>query len=228
MIILGINGFKTSGKNTAFEFVKDILSERNVQGVGFADKLKIVGLQSLGFDRPADELIALADDMKSDWIICIDHTVPEHVNAYDVGKIKLNITVPEDRQEFHYETGREFLQNFGQKAREAFGDNFWVDQVLPIAVEGSPDGWQRVALAKDYGDVDLLCITDLRYPNEADRIKALGGVVWEIVRPGLDSDGHSSEQPLPPELVDWQVLNDGGLLDLRDRVGEAVRETLNV
>ena len=58
-----------------------------------------------------------------------------------------------------------------------------------------------------YPDVDVLCVTDVRYPNEADRVHQLGGEVWQIVRPGLESDGHSSEIPLPAEKVDLSIFN---------------------
>jgi hypothetical protein len=218
MIILGINGFKTSGKNTAYEFVRELLPDKNVVGVGFADRLKIVGLKTLGFDRSDAELLALADSFKAGACISTLYDEPDNPS-----------TLFEDNALLHDLTGREFLQNFGQRAREEFGANFWVDLVLPIARDYDDiTGYSFWRLDTGrYKGVDILCITDLRYPNEADRIKALGGVVWEIVRPGLESDGHSSEQPLPHELVDWQVLNDGGLLDLRDRVNEAIGETLD-
>jgi hypothetical protein len=215
MIILGINGFKTSGKNTAYEFVKELLPDKNVQGAGFADKLKITGLKALGFDRPNAELLALADSLKVGANISIFYEEPGTVPSrlYDTSVL-------------HDLTGREFLQNFGQRAREEFGDNFWVDQVLPLAHEY--DDYHSVYLANEdrYEGVDVLCITDLRYPNEADRIKALGGTVWEIIRPGLESDGHSSEQPLPRDLVDWTIYNDGSLDDLRLHVSDAITEAL--
>jgi hypothetical protein len=50
----------------------------------------------------------------------------------------------------------------------------------------------------------------------------LGGETWEIVRPGLESDGHSSENPLPRELVTRVIVNDGTVDDLREKVVAAL------
>src|SRR5690606_24199645 len=98
---------------------------------------------------------------------------------------------------------REFLQNLGQAGREHFGETFWIEQAL------SEDVLARA---------DLTVVTDVRYPNEAEHIRALGGEIWEIHRPGLESDGHASEQPLPEELVDWVIYNTGTLEDLKHNV----------
>lgn len=221
MKIIGINGFKRSGKNTAFELAREFLPGAAIRQVGFADSLKCFGLEALGFDRPDPELILLADSIKEASTISVFYEEPEDqpVGPY------------EDMATLHNETGREFFQNLGNLARERFGKDFWVDQVLPIRREydasETDEPWRHVYLAKDYPGVDYLFITDLRYPNEADRIKALGGTIWEVVRPGCESDGHASEQPLPGAMIDWRIVNDGNIDLLRERVAEAIRETLN-
>jgi hypothetical protein len=66
--------------------------------------------------------------------------------------------------------------------------------------------------------VDCVAITDLRYPNEAQRVLDLGGEVWEVVRPGLVSDGHASEQTLPRDLVTLTIENDSDVADLQLKV----------
>lgn len=104
-------------------------------------------------------------------------------------------------------SGRQYLQNLGNEARTVFGENFWVDQVLP---------------REPLNDTSTLVISDVRYPNEAERIRALGGVVWEVVRPGVDSDGHVSEQPLPRELISYQINNNSSLAQLADHVEAAL------
>lgn len=67
----------------------------------------------------------------------------------------------------------------------------------------------------------LAVITDVRMPNEADMIHALGGEIWQVVNPRQppNTDPHVSEVPLPDELIDRLVLNDGTLDDLCVRVG---------
>jgi hypothetical protein len=206
MHLIGINGFKTSGKDTTYQIVRDLQSEVNVGRAAFADKLKIMAAKALGFERPDSDLIALMDQCKELWTISVQDR-PEGFT-----------------QEFHYLTGREYLQYFGGKAREVFGDTFWIDQVLPAddLMEITKDR----ALEARYPGIDILCITDVRYPNEAERVRALGGVVWEVVRPGLESDGHGSEKPLPRELVNFVIRNDGDLTYLRSEVKRALEFTL--
>lgn len=153
----------------------------------------------------------------------------------ETGRVESFVSLPEERKlalgidESVQITGRQYLQNFGNDAREVFGTDFWVDQVLTVPVEHCPgmDIYDHRAgnarnMRMRYPGVDVLCLTDLRYPNEAERVKALGGVVWEVLRPGLESDGHPSEQPLPRHLVDLQIVNDGTPQDLFQRVVEAI------
>lgn len=204
MQLIAVNGFKRSGKGTVAGFIEELSPEKHVVGVGFADKLKVLASRSLGYTELSDqECIEKMDDFKEDGWVSSGHELP----TYDI-------------------TGRQYLQNIGNEARQIFGDSFWIDQVLPnpAFIEGWGDA-NGEALERRYPGVDILVITDLRYPNEAERVKSLGGVVWEVVRPGLESDGHASEQPLPRHLVDATIKNDRGLIDLMWET-EKVLETL--
>ena len=62
-------------------------------------------------------------------------------------------------------------------------------------------------------------ITDVRFPNEAQTITYLGGQVIQIDRPSLvTKDQHKSEEPLPKELIDFVIVNDKGLKELKGKV----------
>lgn len=186
----------------------------------------MLGALSLGFDAERGEaaLIALMDECKEDWIINITRRSDnlDSLSPIGIGTV------------WHDLTGRQFLQNLGSHARQVFGDTFWIDQVLPQGTYTVPGDWgerdtvvsNAAAVEERYPDVDVLCITDLRYPNEAERIKLLGGVIWEVERPGLASDGHDSEQPLPRALVDYTIVNDDTLDTLRARVAMGLAEAL--
>jgi hypothetical protein len=220
MKIIGINGFKRSGKgetaNAVFDRHPGIVYE-----VGFSDKLKIMAAQSLGFEGTPRELIALMDEAKIDWDLQV---IKEIMPAGQVT----------GRGVWHDLTFREYLQNLGTRCRELFGADFWVDQVLPRPATWSPDPGEDAqsieallnqnTLQGMYPDVEVLTIADLRFPNEAKRVHALGGVVWEIVRPGVESDGNASEQPLPRELVTRTIVNDGTLEQLAEKVQVAMKE----
>lgn len=115
-------------------------------------------------------------------------------------------------------TGRQYLQNLGVGARDVLGVNFWIDQVLPLDSLKRDQIW-----AGDSGLPEWGVVTDVRFPNEAQRVLDLGGQVWEIVRPGLESDGHASEIPLPREHVTRTILNDGTITQLDGRVEDVLR-----
>lgn len=168
--------------------------------------------RALGFiDLDDAAAIALMDEAKESWEIDVKRWQRE---SFGRGA---NVWYP-----CTHLTGRQYLQHFGNEARKVFGATFWIDQVLPQPSE-HPDPESRWAsndadLARRYPGIETLCITDLRYPNEAERIIALGGTIWEVIRPGTASDGHVSEIPLPRHLVDMTIPNMGTLDDLRDEV----------
>ena len=193
MNLIGITGFKTSGKDTTFEAIRDITGG-NAARRAFADNLKALGAKALGLEfEDMDEF--------------------KERGALDVwcGQAYPDFEV----------TGRQYLQNLGVGAREVFGVDFWVDQVLPVDRARRELIWcaspELLELPK------WAVVTDVRFPNEAARVLDLGGQVWEIVRPGLESDGHASEVPLPREYVTLQIDNVGTIEDLYGKVEIALR-----
>ena len=213
--LVGINGFKGAGKDTVFGYLAEHAPEDwNVQRVAFADKLKLMAVSALGPGLFDDE------PKRSEYQLAVANKLKES-GVLDVAWGDL------DHEGVHL-TGRQYLQFFGGEARRIFGDTFWIDQVLPNVspIEGWAGTLAHEALEAAYPGVDLLVVTDVRYPNEALRVKALGGQVWEIVRPGLVSDGHSSEIPLDPSLVDLVIENDHGLPALSAVVNEVANLVL--
>ena len=201
MHLIGINGFKRSGKGeTGLAITK--LCE-NVELVGFADKLKILAARTLGY-LPAHysdaECIALMDEAKEKWLVEVRRTGNNHRVYRKRGTPDNGLTM------------RAYLQNLGNEARGVFGEEFWVDQVLPHPTR-SYEGLQHTLYAM-YPEAATIAFTDVRYENEAQRIKDLGGIVIEVRRPGTESDGHISEKRLPTHLIDFEIVNDKGLDDL--------------
>lgn len=208
MQLIGINGFKRSGKNTVGEIIRDSNPDVHVHLVGFADKLKIAAARALGFvDGNERELIDLMDEFKE--------------------SAQLSIFYRKDRDSLstaHLISGRQYLQFFGTEAgRETFSDSFWIDLVLPNPA--MQEGWIQAGeeqLERMYPGVDILVVTDVRFDNEARRVKSLGGQVWEVVRPGVDGGSHSSERPLARDLIDLTIQNDADLEGLEQKVKEAL------
>lgn len=60
-----------------------------------------------------------------------------------------------------------------------------------------------------------LIVTDVRFDNEAEWVRASGGEVWRIERPGLAPvEAHSSERGVDPKLWTHLIQNDGSKYDL--------------
>jgi hypothetical protein len=224
MRLIGINGFKRSGKGETGKAVADVLSDVKFEStllIGFADKVKILGARTLGFTTLSDqECIDLMDEAKESWEFTIAKTGQM---APDPAWLLTRVTTSPQwstREPVTTLTGRHYLQHLGTQARKVFGDDFWVDQVLPEAMTHGPTNQVRLRAA--YSGMDCVAFTDLRFENEAKRVLDLGGEVWEVMRPGTASDGHDSEQVLPRSLVTRQIDNSGDLMALRYEVEKAL------
>lgn len=103
-------------------------------------------------------------------------------------------------------TVRKFLQALGT---EAMRENLHVDVWLN-------------ALFADYTDSQDWVITDVRFQNEADRIKEMGGVLIRIDRPGPTPEKeHPSETALDNyDGWDYYIANIGTVEELRVKVNE--------
>lgn len=208
--LIGFNGFAKSGKDTAADFAQawvfrnDYTSSRH----GFADKLKESAAHSLGVD---EREIAWCNEIKADGVNI-------RISA-DYGANGWNREL----------SGREYLQFYGTEGhRDVFGSDFWVDALLPADVFGGDSLWRK-SFADREGHIPKFCfITDVRFDNEAERIRELGGEIWRIERDGSGAgsagkEGHASEEPLPGELINLVIDNNGSLEDLRDAVENAMR-----
>jgi deoxynucleotide monophosphate kinase-like protein len=107
---------------------------------------------------------------------------------------------------------REFLQRFGtEMGRNTFGEDFWVK----LWLEALPDKGDVVA-------------TDVRFENEIHAVRASGGKIIEIIRPGHEPDGHASEEPLDQYLIDEWIGNDGTIEELRAKVDFTIGGLINM
>lgn len=95
-------------------------------------------------------------------------------------------------------TVRELLQKLGTDAlREGLHNNVWVN-----------------ALLADYNENSNWLVTDTRFPNEAEAIKNLGGVVLRIERSTCQLGTHPSETALDNYTFDYVIHNNGSKEDL--------------
>lgn len=102
---------------------------------------------------------------------------------------------------------RRLLQTLGTEWGRGLRESFWLDaaatKIAQLCEEGLPG----------------VVISDVRFPNEADWVRAAGGEMWRIVRPNLPPvAAHVSEQYVERIHVDRVIVNDGSLDDLQARV----------
>jgi hypothetical protein len=208
--VIGITGLKRHGKGEVGEAIKRLVP--GAVAVGFADKLKISMMRALGFDRPEAELIALADSLKVASTVSVLYEEPgQEPDPYD------------DTGVLHQLSGRQLLQWFGTEGgRKTFGESFWIDQTLPDTLDLYE---AQCRLKAAYGLAPIIAITDVRFDNEAQRVKNIGGVVWEVIRPDLvdsSADTHVSEAGVSDVFIDRTIINDAGLDTLQWRVEQAL------
>ncbi len=79
--------------------------------------------------------------------------------------------------------------------------------------------WVRSLQRRVENAVGYVVISDVRFTNEAAAIRAVGGIVVEIVRDGVvTTDTHVSEQPLSRQLIDASVMNNDTIFRFRDSI----------
>lgn len=90
-----------------------------------------------------------------------------------------------------------------------------------------PDIWILATFRRiDASEAAWSVITDVRFDNEAEAIRARGGYVWSVARPrpaalSRVEATHSSEAGVSPHLIDDQIANTGSIDDLEDAVQQA-------
>lgn len=96
---------------------------------------------------------------------------------------------------------RRLLQTFGTEVgRNLFGEDFWVKQALD-------------------GAYPYTVFSDVRFKNEADAIRAAGGIVIRVQRDGVfPVNGHSSETDLDDYDFDYEITNNWTKESLQDDI----------
>jgi hypothetical protein len=116
---------------------------------------------------------------------------------------------------------RELLQTLGTEwGRDTIRDDIWIAIAMRQAAK-------ILEYQKGNGGV---CLTDVRFANEAEAIKAAGGVVWMVTRSAAclspEAAMHSSEAGIPGHLIDDVIANGGSLEDLKAAVMARVKGSL--
>lgn len=197
MIVIGVTGFRRSGKTT----VTSILKQYGFVHYGFADALR-------GMATAINPTISL-EDAPPEVVSRLREELALRVSGYryaDLVRIlgyELAKEIPDLRL---------YLQRLGTEGvRGTFGPQAWVNALDHRIQTDKPD---RVA------------ISDVRFQSEADWVRKQGGVLWRTVRPGNGgNDLHASEVEMQQIVVDHIVIA-SSLEELERAVIDAVKQTL--
>ena len=195
MRIIGVSGKAGSGKDV-FGYVAH--DEFRAIHIAFADVLK-------------DEVAGLFNMFRLNW---------ESRNLYGTQEYKekeliLNteftqsyvgsLYVKYDEDSKAVSTYRLFLQWYGTEYRRAKDEDYWVRKLVDTC---------------KVNPTALYVVTDMRFPNEVDIIKELGGITVRIMRSETEvicqSSFHSSETALTGVPHDVMILNRGSLKEYRE------------
>jgi len=211
-MIIGINGYAGSGKDTVGTIIQYLQADTNIPLKGVLNKTPhhIWWLE----DRSGWEIKKWAGKLKD--IASLLTGIP--VENFEDQEFKTTFLGPEwgtvtsnplnaipvfsDIQFNHLISVREFLQRLGTDAiRDGLHTNAWVNALMA--------DYRKI----DYNDDEQpeypnWIITDTRFPNEAEAIKKAGGIVIRVDRPGVKPiNDHPSETGLDKWDFDYKIAN---------------------
>lgn len=208
-MIIGVNGYAGSGKDTVGKMIQYVFSketEITVDVVTTHYKLHEWWLE----EKSGWEIKKFAGKLKQ------------------IGSILTGIPAEkfEDQEFKKTELGsewgmtvRDFLQKLGTDGlRDGLHSNVWVNALFAdyecVPADRAPGGW----------DCDNWIITDTRFPNEAEAIKSRGGIVIRVDRPGVKPvNPHPSEVALDDWNFDYKILNVSDLVSLKQTVEQVLK-----
>lgn len=189
-LILGLTGHAKSGKDTAaYDLIEFLSSDRiNVKKIAFADPIRKIGT-IFGF-------------------------TPQQMSDQNLKETFCNPNFP-------LVTPRKFMQLVGSEMfRNHLDKDCWVKVAsitLGREIEEAKSFLDRFAdLYPDDGKIypnSVILISDVRFPNEAEMIRLLGGKIVKISRPSLATGTagwmkHESEKYIDQIDADISIVND--------------------
>lgn len=112
-------------------------------------------------------------------------------------------------------SARHLMQTLGTEwGRECISPDVWVEV------------WKNAVMKWIDGGNDVV-VDDVRFPNEYQAIKQLGGEMWYVTRgrePRLQTNEHASEGALETHGFDHRLVNDGTVTDLHNQIAKALSD----
>ena len=214
-MIIGISGRIGSGKDTVGEIIQKLcLTNKGPEFEikKFAGKLKQTASLLTGIDIEKFEDQEFKKlNMSSDW----DHELVGE-DWVDLKPVLVPMTY------------REFLQRLGTEAmRDGLHTNVWINALFAdYKIFNEPSMYPNGGGGKEPNWI----ITDMRFPNEMDAVVERKGITIRVVRSFNHKMGskeigtldltpqHPSETAIDDAEFDYEIINDGYIADLIDKV----------
>lgn len=212
-MIIGVNGKIGSGKDTVGRIIQYLMLNENTTKYFVKDW---INKEHYLLDTHSNwEIKKFAGKLKQIASILTGATL-EQLEDQDFKK-----------QEMGPEWGityRELLQKLGTEAmRNGLHENVWVNALFAdYNVTGyNYTGCENKVIQGEWKYPNWI-ITDMRFPNEMDAVKAKGGITIRVNRDNgtraIDLNPHPSETALDNHKFDYVIDNDGSISDLIDKV----------
>jgi len=126
---------------------------------------------------------------------------------------------------------RHFAQHFGTECmRQQFREDFWLkraelEYMKVLAEKGLNHNGIHTRLRG--ADHSIFVIPDIRFENEVEWIRAMGGEMWHVIRPELGNGvirDHVSEKGVEAANEDVVFFNTGTLEDLHELVDSRMKD----
>jgi hypothetical protein len=170
--ILGLTGFAGAGKDTVADL---LVAHARFRKLAFADALRAEVAE--GFGVLASELADPTAKHRPTMALCMRRAPRDFLAAV---VLSLSVAAPDHWTPLSNEwldaprAPRQILQWWGTEYRRAQHDRYWTRIMASRLVAYRRDGETRFV------------ITDVRFDNEADTVRAAGGTLWQVTRPGCD------------------------------------------
>jgi hypothetical protein len=226
-MIIGINGKIGSGKDTVGKIIQYLTSES-----GDPNSSRYRGYEEFLSKGGGSALRNFDQHYVSDWEI-----------KKFAGKLKQTASLLtgidiEDFEDQEFKklymspewgmTYREFLQKLGTEAmREGLHTNVWVNALFADYIHTKNCGCEKNCRCEH--DLPNWLITDMRFPNEMEAVVEKGGITIRVMRPihALSQENHCgllhpSEIALDGHTMHYEIINDGTIEDLVEKVREVL------
>jgi len=203
-MIIGLTGFAGVGKDS----VADALIEKlQFSRLSFADALYNEASKAFGVD-----IEWMCDRTNKET----PHPVMSllHCKDFDFIETLCKDAECENSSEWMRKprSPREILQKWGTEYRREQCSSYWVDQAENLINKHENSN---------------IVFTDVRFKEEADLIRGVGGIIVRVDRAGINAvNDHPSEQYAKHGSVDYVIYNNGGLDELSTKSIE-LTETIN-